>query len=185
VSGVSDAVGAFQRGERAERGPDSFSSGGDAQLGGRSQEGILVGALGRAEAELCTSGEDGPAHGKTHMAARIVDDDDVGGLQRRRRYLFDMGAEALAGTRLVDDGGGVSPTAAQGRQERQRPTAAVRRLGQELLAPRRGGADPIGSARRNSTLDCIQGDPHGWQQCMITPVALGAPHLIQTNEGYV
>jgi hypothetical protein len=61
------------------------------------------------------------------MAARI-DDDDVGGLQRRRRYLFDMGEEALAGARLVDDGGvSVRPQRRAGRNVsvQRRPGGAL------------------------------------------------------------
>jgi hypothetical protein len=70
------------------------------------------------------------------MAAEIIDDDDVAGLQRGNEYLLDIGKEALAVNGTIDHARRVEPVAAQSRQECQRSPLAERRLGQEPLASR-------------------------------------------------
>jgi hypothetical protein len=46
--------------------------------------------------QLCTGGADGLPHSLAFMAAEIVDDDDVAGLERRDQNLLDISQEAFA-----------------------------------------------------------------------------------------
>ncbi len=94
------------------------SSVGFAQQGLELCEDLLdrveVGRVGRQEEELGAGGADGAADGLAFVAAEIVHDDDVAGLERRDEELLDIGAEALAVDRPVEDAGRIDPVAAQG-----------------------------------------------------------------------
>ena len=70
------------------------------------------------------------------MAAEIVHDDDVAGFEDRNELLFDIGAEAFAVDRAVEDARGREPVAAQGAEEGQRPPVAVRREAPQAITLR-------------------------------------------------
>lgn len=76
------------------------------------------------------------------MAAEIVHDDDVAGLQHGYELLLDIGAEALAVDRSVEDERGRQPVAAQRAEEGQRAPVVVRAKPRRRLPlapqPRRG-----------------------------------------------
>ena len=132
------------RGEAVEEVADALPGGFDGSLGGLAQQGlelgedlldgIEVGTVGRQEEQLGAGGADGAAHGLAFVAAEIVHDDDVAGLERRDENLLDIGEEAFAVDRPVDDAGCVDAVAAQGGEEGQRPPAAMRHLGDQPLA---------------------------------------------------
>ena len=61
------------------------------------------------------------------MAAEIVHDDDVAWLEDRDELLFDVGAEAFAVDRAVEDARRGEPIAAQCAEEGHRAPVAVRR----------------------------------------------------------
>ena len=68
------------------------------------------------------------------VTAEIVHDDDVAGAQRRQEHPFDIGGEAFAIDRAVDEPGGFDAVVAQGGQEGHGLPAAVRNLGFEPRA---------------------------------------------------
>ena len=76
------------------------------------------------------------AQGGGLVAAEIVHDDDVAGLEGRNELLLDIGAEAFAVDRAVEDARSGEPVAAQGAEEGQRPPVAVRGEGAQALALR-------------------------------------------------
>ena len=82
------------------------------------------------------------AHGCRLVAAEIVHDDDVAGFEHRHELLLDIGPEAFAVDRPIEDARRCEPIAAQGAEEGQRPPVAVRR---EACAPVRPSA-PIHAA---------------------------------------
>jgi hypothetical protein len=59
------------------------------------------------------------------MAAEIVQDDDVAGLQDWRELLFNIGAEAFAVDRPIEDAGRGEPVEAQCAHKGQRSPVAV------------------------------------------------------------
>lgn len=71
------------------------------------------------EPEPCADGLDGVADGFGFMAAEIVHDDDVAGLQRRDENLFDVSTEAEAIDGAVEDGWRGKLIAAQSAHESQ------------------------------------------------------------------
>ena len=70
------------------------------------------------------------------MAAEIVHDDDVAGLQDWNELLLDIGAEAFAVDRAVEDARCRELVAAQRAEEGQRAPVAVRREAAQPLALR-------------------------------------------------
>jgi hypothetical protein len=109
-------VGALLWSEAREQSADALPSGLDSSLG--------------------ASGSDGPSDGVALVAAEIVEDDDVAWLERRHQYLLDIGQEALAVDRPVDDARGVDAVMAQSGEEGERVPAAMRGLGDQPGAPR-------------------------------------------------
>ena len=80
--------------------------------------------------------------------AEIVHDDDVAGLQTGDELLLDIGAEALAVDRPVEDTRSGKPVAAQGAEEGQRAPVAMRGEAAQALASRSPAAQ-----RRHVGLD--------------------------------
>ena len=79
---------------------------------------------------------DGAPDCGSFVAAEIVHDHDLPGLERGDEKLFDIGSEAWAIDRPVEDAGRVDPVRAQGREEGQRPPVAVRHRGDQPLSQR-------------------------------------------------
>ena len=77
------------------------------------------------------------------MTAEIVDDDDVAGLERRHQNLLDIGQEAFTVDRPIDHARRIDAVAAQRGEEGQRPPAAMRRFGDQPLAPRRAAVGRV------------------------------------------
>ncbi len=71
-----------------------------------------------------------------------AEDNDVARLQRRREELFDIGAEALAVNRAVEQAGRINPVIAKSGKKRRGLPAAMRNLVDEALAFRRPAAQP-------------------------------------------
>ena len=78
---------------------------------------------------------DGGAHRRTPMHRQIVQHDDVAGAQRRCEHVFDVGEEAHAIDRTVEDGGGREAGHAQGGENGRRVPAAVGGVVDHALAP--------------------------------------------------
>ena len=107
-----------------------------------------VGRVWRQVPESCASGLDHLPDGDRLMGAEIVHDDDVAGLERADELLFDIGAEALAVDRPVEDARGGKSVAAQRAQKGQRAPVAVWGKGAQPLAFR-----PPAAQRRHVGLD--------------------------------
>ena len=74
------------------------------------------------------------------MGAEIVEDHDVARLEGRREELFDIGVEALAVDRPVEQARGFDAVVTQRGEERRSLPAAVRNLVDEALSPWRPAA---------------------------------------------
>lgn len=96
---------------------------------------IEVWAIGRKEDEPCARSPDGSSDSGALVGAEIVHDDNVAGLERWHQQLLDIGTEALAVDRPVDDAGRRDPVVAECREESHRPPMAVRDLSLERDAP--------------------------------------------------
>ena len=118
-------------------------------LGESLLDGIEVGRIGRQEPEPGSCLPDEAPDEWRFVAAEIVHDDDVSRLQRRNELLFDIGLEASAIDRPVEDTGRNKSVAAQCPDKSQRAPMAVRGKADQafaLLCPapqrRRVGLDP-------------------------------------------
>ena len=109
---------------------------------------IEVGGVGRQVPEPGAGGPDHLPDGRRLVGAEIVHDDDVAGLQDRDELLLDIGAEAFAVDRSVEDARGGEPVAAQRAEEGQRAPVAVRGKAAQALALRSPAAQ-----RRHVGLD--------------------------------
>ena len=102
-------------------------------------EGLLdrveIGRVGRQEPEPCAGGPDGMTDGCGFMAAQIVHDHDVAGLQGRQQLLLDIGAEAFTVDRAIEDAWRGELVAAQRAQEGQGSPMAVRGEAAQALSP--------------------------------------------------
>lgn len=127
--------------QRADPPPCCF----DRAFGGLSQEsfelrkdlldGIEVGAVGREEEHPCACSSDGGAHGLSLVATQIIEDHDVAGLERGDQELLDIGKEADAIDRAIEDGGRIDPIMPQRGQKGERLPVTVWNLGAQPLAP--------------------------------------------------
>ena len=73
---------------------------------------IEVGRVWRQVPESCSCGLDHLADGDRLVGAKIIHDDNVAGFERGDELLFDIGAEALAVDRPVEDARRGKPVAA-------------------------------------------------------------------------
>jgi len=87
------------------------------ELGEDLLDWVEVGRVWGQEEELGAGRADGTADRLSLVAAEIIHDDDIAGLERRDEQLFNIGKEALTIDRPIDDAGSVEPIAPQGRQE--------------------------------------------------------------------
>ena len=102
------------RGEVLEQGTDAPPCGFDGSLVGLSEQCLELGeglfdrievwTIGRQEEQLCADSANGAAHGFSLVATEIVDDDDIAGSELWNECLFDIGQEAFAIDRSVNDG---------------------------------------------------------------------------------
>lgn len=97
-------------------------------------DGVEVWAIGRQEDEFCAGLSDGSAHLLALVAAEIVEDDDITGLEGGDQELLDVGTELLAIDRAIEEAGCLDPVMPQGGQEGERAPAAVRCLADQSLA---------------------------------------------------
>jgi hypothetical protein len=112
------------------------------ELGEDLLDGIEVRAVGWQEQELGACGTKGTADGFALVTAEIIDDDDIAGSQRRHQDLLDIGEEAAAIDRPIDDARRIDPIGAQSGEESERSPVAVRCLGDQPLA---SGAPSVGA----------------------------------------
>jgi hypothetical protein len=109
---------------------------------------IKIGRVRRQIPEPCAGRPDGAPDGCGLVAAEIVHDDDVAFAQGWRELLFDVGAEAFAVDRPVEDTGRGQSVTAQRAEEGQRAPVAVRGVAAQPLAP-----DAPAAQRRHVRLD--------------------------------
>ena len=97
---------------------------------------IQVWAVLREKTERRADGLNGCAHRRTPMHRQIVQHDDVARAQRRCEHLFDVGEEAHAIDRTVEDGGGREAGHAQGGENGRMDSYRVeKRAVQQILLP--------------------------------------------------
>ena len=111
------------------------------ELGEHLLDRVEVRRVWRQEDELGADAADGAPHGKTFVATEIVHDDDVARCEGRQEELLNIGGEALAVDRSVEDKGRIDPVAAQGCKEGQRAPFAERCLRQQPASTRRPSPD--------------------------------------------
>jgi len=92
---------------------------------------IEVGAVRGQEDEPCIDGANSPADRDPFMGTEIVHHDDIAGLECRHQHLLDIGAEALAIDRPVDDAGRGDAVMPERRKKGHRAPMAVRDLSPE------------------------------------------------------
>ena len=97
-------------------------------------DGVEVRRVGRQEEEPRTSFADRGADSMALVAAQIIDDHDVAGLQRGHQRLFDIGQELDRVNRSVEQHGRVDAVITQRRQEGERAPFAEGSLGDEAFA---------------------------------------------------
>jgi hypothetical protein len=81
-----------------------------------------VRTVGRQEEKPRAHGANGPAHRMALVAAEIVHDDNVAGLERRHEEMLDIAFGAFAVDRSIKDARRVDPVAPQGRNVLPRQT---------------------------------------------------------------
>ena len=87
---------------------------------------VEVGRVGRQVPEPGADGADHLPDGGRLVGAEIVHDDDVTGFEHGHELLLDIGPEALAVDRSIEDARRRQPVAAQGTEESQRAPVAMR-----------------------------------------------------------
>jgi hypothetical protein len=107
--------------------PDGGTDGFDSSAGGFSQEvlelgeelfdRIQIGGVFRQEEELGPYRANELTHGFAFVAAEIVHDHDIAGLQRRKENLLHIELKAVAIDRPLDEPRRVDPVMTQSRQE--------------------------------------------------------------------
>ncbi len=94
------------------------------------------------EEDVCTGSADGASHGLAFVAAEIVEDDDIAGLECRGQDLLDISEEASAIDRSVEHGRGVDPVMAERGKEGERLPVTERHLGTQPLSTRGAAMGP-------------------------------------------
>src|SRR5258708_3020757 len=127
VSSVFEVVGTFVWHEGCEGLTDCGPDGLDGSCGGFAQQvlefgeylldRVQVGRIFRQKEELCANRADECPHDFTFVAAEIVHDDDVTGLQGREQNLLDVNCEALTVDRAIEDPWALDPILAHCAQE--------------------------------------------------------------------
>lgn len=132
---VIAALGGLEaRHRRADGGPQELSGAtarlpqNRLQLGKRLLDRIQIGAVFRQIPETRARGLKRPPDRWTFVTRQVVHDDNVAGRQRRDQDLLDVGEEAHAIDRPIEDGWCRQARDAQRGEKRRRLPAAVRRL---------------------------------------------------------
>ena len=91
-------------------------------------DGIEVRTVGRQEAESCAGPFNRGLDLRLFVHRQVVEDDDVAGMQRRHKDLFDVREERRVINRAIEHGGSGEFVDAQPRHDRVRLPMAVRRI---------------------------------------------------------
>ena len=166
---VLEVVCAFCRREAVEQGangsPGLFDCPGVglAQKGFHFGEGLFdrieIWRVGGQEKELGFGGADSGANGVSLMAPEVVHDDNVARRKDRDESLLDIGAEACAIDRPVDDAGRGQPVATQRRQKSEGSPSAEGRFGDEAFA---SGASAMGARHVGLGPSLVDEDKPAW-----------------------
>ena len=132
--------------EGVEQDADALPCGFEGSLGGFAQEqfelgedlfdGVQVGRVGRQEDEPGPDAADRLADGGTFVTTKIVHDDDIARCKGRHEELGDVGAEALAVDRSIENARRVDPVVTESGQKGQRAPFAERGMRDEFLPTR-------------------------------------------------
>jgi len=95
---------------------------------------VEIRTVRRQEEEPCACGADGLANGITLVAAEIVHDHNVSGLQTGHEDLLDIEPEALAIDWAIKDAWRINPVVAQGGKEGHGLPMAMGHMGEQPLA---------------------------------------------------
>jgi len=109
---------------------------------------IEVGRIGRQIPQPRPGSVDEAAQRGRLVAAEIIHDDDVAGLEDWNELLFDISSKAFAVDRTVEDAGGRELIAAKGAEEGQCPPVAMWREASHPIALR-----PPSAQRSHAGLD--------------------------------
>ena len=163
ISGVSDVCGAFFGTVLGEDLCAGLADGFVASRPRLSQQGfelgedlldrIEIGRVFRQEDEASADIADRRPHDLSLMRAEIVEDHDVARLQCRDEELFEIGAEALAVDRPVEQAGRFDAVLAERGEESRGLPAAMRNLIDETLALRGPAAKPCHVGLRPRLID--------------------------------
>jgi hypothetical protein len=123
------------------------------ELGEDLLDGVEVGRIFRQEHEAGSDIPDRLSHRLSFVRAEIVEDHDVARLQRRREELIDIGAEALAVDRSIEQARRVDAVVAQGSEESRGLPLALRDLVDKALSLRRPAAKPCHIGLRPGLID--------------------------------
>ena len=99
-------------------------------------DGIEVGTVGRQEEAVSADVSDGLPDGFRFMAAEIVEDDDIAGLEGRDQEALNISEELLAIDRPVEDARCVDAAEPEGGDEGKGAPATMRDLADQPLAAR-------------------------------------------------
>ena len=141
---MADVIGTLRRGEGGESGPHGRPQARHRARGDRAQarfefgkdlfDGIKVGTVGGQVKQPRAGRLNRLAHPGYFMTGQIVQDDRVARTERGGEHLFDIGDEARAIERAVEDGRGGQLVGAEGRNEGGRLPVAVGDLRHEAGA---------------------------------------------------
>lgn len=147
---MSDVSGAFGWWESVEELADAPPGCFDGSFFGLSEQGfelykhhldrVEAGAIRRQEEEMGAGGADRGARRFAFVAAEIVEDDDIAGVERWDELLLDPGGEGASVNRAVGDQRSNDLVMAQPSQEGQGLPVAEWRLADQLGAARRPAA---------------------------------------------
>ena len=112
------------------------------ELGEDLLDGVEVGGVWGQKKELCAGISDGLANQLSLVAAKVVHDDDIAGLEGRDQHLAHIGGEPFRVDRPVEHEGGIYAVVAQRGDEGHRTPLPVRGFGEQGLSPRAPATGP-------------------------------------------
>ncbi len=142
---MGEVVAAFLRAETVEQGAEPPPGRRHGPFGRVAEQGfelgedlfnrVEIGGVGRQEAQRGVHPFNGCPHGGLLVAAQIVHNDDIARSEGRQQTLFDIGQEAGAVDRAIEDARSGHAVVAQRRHEGQRVPVAVGAGRPQPLAP--------------------------------------------------